>query len=113
MSVPRSSQDGQEARPVADLMSKCFNGGAGEQHCKLDKLSVKSNQLMTVRLSASCERMRWTAREIAATGQEPPPGIEDWLAGCRAVCVTCQVSGLKMLHEDARLRAYGAASSDR
>ena len=30
MSVLRSSQDEQEARPVADHVSKCFNGGARE-----------------------------------------------------------------------------------
>ncbi len=46
MSVPgsRSSQDEQEARPVADHVSKCSNGGAGEQHFKLDKLSLLGNR---------------------------------------------------------------------
>jgi hypothetical protein len=29
-SVLKSSQDEQEAKPVADHVSKCFNGGAGE-----------------------------------------------------------------------------------
>ncbi len=45
MSVQRSSQDEQEARLVADHVSKCFNGGAGEVNHRLLGSSASATAL--------------------------------------------------------------------